>query len=57
MSDAVLCGRCQERKPVTAFWRMIGNVKVISWRANRLKADATADELAAVLHYMRGGAK
>jgi len=30
-----------------------GNVRVISWRANRLKADATADELEKVLAYMR----
>lgn len=31
-----------------------GNVRVISWRANRIKNDATADELEAVLRYMRG---
>jgi hypothetical protein len=30
-----------------------GNVFVISWRANCLKRDATADEMAAVLRYMR----
>lgn len=31
-----------------------GNVRVISWRANRLKSDATANELSRVLAYMRG---
>lgn len=29
-----------------------GNVRVISWRANRIKSDATAKELAAVLKYV-----
>ena len=29
-----------------------GNVRVISWRANRLKADATAEELRAILKYV-----
>lgn len=29
-----------------------GNVRVISWRANNLKSDATAAELRAVLQYM-----
>lgn len=33
---------------------MPGNVRVISWRANKLKADATEAELAAVLAYLRG---
>ncbi len=32
-----------------------GNVRVISWRANRIKSDATVAELEAVLLYMRGG--
>lgn len=31
-----------------------GNVFVISHRANRLKQDATADELAAILAYIKG---
>lgn len=30
-----------------------GNVRVISWRANRLKNDATVEELEAVLRYMK----
>jgi hypothetical protein len=30
-----------------------GNVAVISWRANRIKGDATVDELAAVVRYLR----
>ncbi|HEX5126494.1 MAG TPA: hypothetical protein VFW00_07115 [Rhodocyclaceae bacterium] len=30
-----------------------GNVRIISWRANRLKNDATVAELEAVLRYMR----
>ena len=29
-----------------------GNVNVISWRANRLKSDATADEIARLLNYV-----
>jgi len=29
-----------------------GNVRVISWRANKLKADATAKELRAILKYV-----
>lgn len=29
-----------------------GNVGVISWRANRLKSDATVDELRSILAYM-----
>jgi hypothetical protein len=31
-----------------------GNIRVISMRANRIKTDATADELRAVLRYMEG---
>lgn len=31
-----------------------GNVRVISWRANRLKADATIEEVRAILEYMEG---
>lgn len=31
-----------------------GNVRVISWRANMLKRDATADEVRAILEYMEG---
>lgn len=30
-----------------------GNIAVISWRANRLRSDATAEELARVLEYAR----
>lgn len=30
-----------------------GNVRVISWRANRIRSDATADELEAVAKYAR----
>ena len=30
-----------------------GNIRVISWRANNLKRDATADELEAVAKYLR----
>lgn len=30
-----------------------GNVKVISWQANRIKSDATARELELVLNYVR----
>jgi hypothetical protein len=33
-----------------------GNVRVISWRANRIKSDASLEELEAVLRYMKGGA-
>jgi hypothetical protein len=32
-----------------------GNVRVISWRANRLKNDATVEELEAVLRYLKMG--
>lgn len=32
-----------------------GNIKIISWRANKLKSDATSDELYRVLCYMMGG--
>lgn len=30
-----------------------GNIQIISWRANRLKCDATADELQKLVDYMR----
>lgn len=30
------------------------NIRIISWRANRLKSDATAEELAALAEYARG---
>ena len=30
-----------------------GNVQIISWRANRVKADATVEELEAVIKYMK----
>jgi hypothetical protein len=32
-----------------------GNVRVISWRANALKKDATLEELLALVKYMSGG--
>lgn len=31
-----------------------GNIKVISYRANKLRNDATAEELEAVVAYIRG---
>ena len=31
-----------------------GNIRVISFRANRLKSDATIDEMRQVLAYMEG---
>lgn len=31
-----------------------GNVRVISWRANRIKGDATVEEVEKVLAYMKG---
>lgn len=31
-----------------------GNVRIISWRANRLKQDATLDELLAIVSYIKG---
>jgi hypothetical protein len=33
-----------------------GNVKIISWRANRIKSDAHIDELRALVQYMEAGA-
>jgi hypothetical protein len=30
-----------------------GNVRVISWRANELKGDATLEEMKAVVRYMK----
>lgn len=38
-------------KPALGYVR--GNVMVISWRANRIKADATFEELAAVADFYR----
>lgn len=35
---------------------VVGNVQIISWRANRIKSDATADELRAILRYMERAA-
>jgi hypothetical protein len=29
-----------------------GNVKIICWRANRVKSDATVEELRAILNFM-----
>ena len=31
-----------------------GNVRVISWRANAIKKDATVEEIRCILHYMLG---
>lgn len=31
-----------------------GNVRIISWRANRIKSDASIAELEAILRYMKG---
>lgn len=31
-----------------------GNVQIISWRANRVKSDASVEELEAVIKYMKG---
>jgi hypothetical protein len=31
-----------------------GNVQIISWRANRIKSDASIEELEAVIKYMKG---
>lgn len=39
-------------KPELGYVR--GNVRIISWRANRLKCDATVGELKALLIYMEG---
>lgn len=39
---------------VGALGYVKGNVCVISWRANRLKSDATAEELEKILAYMKG---
>lgn len=33
-----------------------GNVSIISWRANRLKSDATLEELEKIIAYMKGDA-
>jgi hypothetical protein len=33
-----------------------GNIKIISWRANKIKSDATADELLAIAAYMKQNA-
>jgi hypothetical protein len=31
-----------------------GNVRIISWRANRIKSDASIEELEAILRYLKG---
>jgi hypothetical protein len=41
-------------KMVPSLGYVPGNIRVISMRANRIKTDATADELRAVLRYMEG---
>jgi hypothetical protein len=33
-----------------------GNVRIISWKANRLKSNATIEDLEAILAYMKKGA-
>lgn len=55
----LLDGSCRDRKPsldrvVPSLGYVKGNVRVISFRANRIKSDATADELRAVLSYTEG---
>lgn len=37
----------------TARGYVLGNIRVISWRANRIKSDATVEELEKVLLYMK----
>lgn len=32
---------------------IVGNIRVISWRANRIKGDATSKEISLVLEYMK----
>lgn len=34
-----------------------GNIQIISWRANRIKADATIEELEKLLEYMKNGTR
>lgn len=46
------CSPTVDRK-VPALGYVKGNVAVISWRANRLKSDATLDELRAILKYVQ----
>ena len=36
---------------------VLGNVQIISWRANRIKTDATVGEMTAVLKYMKRSRK
>lgn len=55
----LLDGSRRDRKPsldrvVPSLGYVKGNVRVISFRANRIKSDATADELRAVLSYTEG---
>lgn len=38
---------------VTSLGYVKGNVAVISWRANRLKTDATLEEMEAITRWMR----
>lgn len=37
----------------SSFGYIKGNVKVICWRANRIKSDATISELSSILNYMK----
>jgi hypothetical protein len=34
-----------------------GNVRIVSWRVNRIKSDASIEELEAILRYMKGGSQ
>ena len=39
-------------KVISKLGYIKGNVRIISWRANRLKSDATLDELKAIIKYI-----
>ena len=42
-------------KVIPALGYILGNVFIISWRANKLKSDMTMDELEKILNYMKKG--
>lgn len=57
--DYAVRGRHRDASPsidrfVGSLGYVRGNVRVISWRANRLKSDGTPEELAAVAAYANG---